>query len=78
MKYYFMKYYLWDWYGTNTIEKRDMDFHSVDYANSQNAFTTFSSAKKKGIMDLKDRIKSLQDDLKALRKLEITDVKEVL
>lgn len=68
------KYYLWDWYGTRTIKVQDMEFHSKEYAESQNCFTTFKKAKAHGIACLKQEITSLENDLAELQALEIKDI----
>jgi len=69
-------YYLWDWYGTKTIKfDPDVQFHSEDYAKTQEAYRKFKDAKKSGIDDLKQQISDMRDQLGALKALRIEDVK---
>lgn len=69
-------YYLWDWYGTKTIKfQDDLEFHSDEYAKTQDCYRLFEVAKRHGIQELQASIEIAQQQLKSLKKLTIKDVK---
>lgn len=69
-------YYLWDWYGTKTIKfQDDLEFHSDEYAKTQDCYRRFEEAKKVGIAELKYEIEVAQNRLESLMKLTNQDVK---
>ena len=70
-------YYLWDWYGTKTINfQDDLEFHSDEYAKTQDCYRRFEEAKKQGIREMELSIEIAQEQLESLKKLTIEDVKK--
>ncbi len=69
-------YYLWRWYGINTIIfEPHLTMHCDDYARTQDCFKRFDECKKKAIKDLQTRINELEQELLEIKSLKATDVK---
>lgn len=70
-------YYLWDWYGTKTIQfDSDIEFHSDQYAEDQDCYRRFDDAKRAGIRELEYQIDLAREQLVELKKLTVKDVKK--
>lgn len=68
-------YYLWDWFGTRTIEfDPNVTFSNDEFAAMQGAFKRFTECKKHGIKELEQEIAELTECLMKLQVLTIEDV----
>lgn len=61
-------WYLWDWWGSGTIEFDDVaKFICKDHAKEQSAFKTYKDCRRHGLAELKRDIEELQQRYNTLK-----------